>query len=700
MSETDRYIETFKQEAEELLSEMEDIVLAIEDNPDDQDNVNRLFRAMHTIKGSGAMFGFDDIAAFTHHVETALDKVRSGVLGVSKELIDIVLASRDQISVMLDAASGGPQADPAVTAAIIAKLNALLNGPSSALSDEPNQAPCDKADTSSGLETFSISFCPDQGIFATGTDPGMLLGELSELGECTITANVDRVPSIDELDPEICYLSWNVTLTTDKGINSIQDVFIFVDDTCQIEIVPLQTRSKQDTDESHKKLGEILIQNGDITPKDVAEALSKQKPIGELLVDSGVASQDKVAAALAKQQTTSKSVEKNDTLRVASDKLDVLVNLIGELVINQAQLAQVSARLDDMELATTVEGIERLTNELRDTILNIRMMPIGVTFGKFKRLVRDMSTELGKEIEMVTDGAETELDKTVIDRLSDPLVHLIRNSIDHGIESPEQREQEGKNRKGTIRLSAAHVGTNVVVSIQDDGKGLNKDVIHKKAIEKGLISPDMELQEKDIFSLIFLPGFSTAGTVTNISGRGVGMDVVRREIEALRGSINITSTLGKGTTIDLNLPLTLAIIEGLLVEVDDERYVIPLAVVEECQELTENRLAMSHDRNVIQVRGELVPFVRLREVFRVSGGSPAQEEVVVVGSGDSCVGIVVDHVIGDHQTVIKSLGKAYRDVEGVSGATILGDGSVALILDVPRLVNLAVALEEKYAVSA
>ena len=387
--------------------------------------------------------------------------------------------------------------------------------------------------------------------------------------------------------------------------------------------------------------------------------------------------------SVAAQQIAAKS----DSVRVPSDKLDALMNLVGELVTNQARLSQVARDAANISLQAPVEVAERLTDELRDIVLTIRLMPIGATFSRFKRLVRDLSGELHKHIELATEGAETELDKTVLDRLGDPLVHLIRNCIDHGIESPDERSRAGKPPIGTITLKAAHQGANVVISVIDDGAGLNTAAILAKARERGLVPADAELAESEIFALIFQPGFSTAEKVTDVSGRGVGMDVVKREVDSLRGSIGVHSEPGRGTRVDLSLPLTLAIIEGLLVHVAEDSYVIPLSAVEQCMELTPDRFATTSGRNVIQVQGAPVALVRLREIFRVPGARPPVEQAVVVNGGDVRVGIAVDQVVGNHQTVIKSLGNLYRRADCISGATITGDGNVALILDLAGIIR-------------
>jgi two-component system chemotaxis sensor kinase CheA len=700
-----QYAETFKEEAYELLAELESSLLELEDRPDDLELVGRVFRAMHTIKGSGAMFGFDDIAAFTHQVETAFDQVRSGRLAVSKKMISLTLAARDQIKAMLDGAGKEGLVDAGVTDRLIADFKELL-GQGETMSPAP-QAEDTRAlpsaeDTPAADDsvTYRIRFKPQQHIFANGTNPVALLHELSELGKCEIVAHTRNVPVLEDLDPECCYIFWDVILTTALGVNAIKDVFIFVEDDCELKIEIIDHGAMSGGDETYKKLGEILVERGDIALEDVQAILSTQKKVGELLVEKGLADPIQIQSALLEQQHVKETrevrrqkeelthaQEAGASIRVPAEKLDVLVNLVGELVTIQARLTETAAVRQDVELLSIAEEVERLTGELRDNALNIRMLPIGTTFNKFKRLVRDLSGELGKEIEMTTLGAETELDKTVIERLNDPLVHLIRNSIDHGIESPEVREAAGKPRQGKVVLAAIHSGDSVLLTIEDDGAGLNKEAIFAKAVEKGMVSPDAELSDQEIFNLIFAPGFSTASKVTSVSGRGVGMDVVKRAIDALRGSIAISARAGEGTVISVRLPLTMAIIESLLVQIGEDRFLIPLSLVDECIELTRADVAAAHGRDMATVRGHLIPYIPLRQKFNIAGAVPDIEQVVITQVNGTLVGFVVDHVIGEHQTVIKSLGRAYKNVEGMSGATILGDGSVALILDIPQLVN-------------
>ncbi|WP_305043377.1 chemotaxis protein CheA [Geoalkalibacter sp.] len=693
--------DAFREEAYELLAELETSLLELEDNPRDKDVIGRVFRAMHTIKGSGAMFGFDEISAFTHEIETVFDLVRNDEILVTKEMVDLCLLARDQIKAMLDAAGGHLEVDRSRTAHLVGAFRAFL--PQAAPAEaSPAAIPAPAAAEGAATRTWRIRFRPAHDIFANGTNPLALLRELCELGEARVVAQTDLIPPIDDLHPEVCYLYWDVILTTTADANAIRDVFIFVEDDCEMTLASIDDGGCLDDGDSRKLLGEILVERGDLSAADLERVLTERKRLGEVLVEDGLVKPGQVAAALAEQQALEKqrqnrpAADAASSLRVPAERLDKLVDLVGELVTVQSRLSQTAAGREDAVLTAVAEEVERLVEELRDLTLNIRMLPIGTTFSKFKRLVRDLSRELGKDIELETAGAETELDKTVIERLNDPLVHIIRNSIDHGIEMPEVRQVAGKPRQGTIHLSAIHSGDSVVIEIRDDGKGLDRDAIRRKAIEKGLLGEQDEPSDHDLFLLIFAAGFSTAQTVTSVSGRGVGMDVVRRAIDALRGTIDIHSEKGRGTTIRVRIPLTLAIIESLLVAIGKDRFVLPLSLVEECIELTEGDVAAAHGRNLVRVRDQLVPYLPLRRWFAMEGARPPIEQVVITSLGGQRVGFVVDHVIGEHQTVIKSLGRMYRDVQGISGATILGDGSVALILDVPQLLQGAEA-EEKVA---
>jgi two-component system chemotaxis sensor kinase CheA len=668
--------ETFRQEAQELLEQLEQTLLDLERAADNPDLVDTAFRALHTIKGSGAMFGFERVAAFTHHVETAFDLVRKGKAAASAELVATALAAKDHMRALIETPD---QASDANGDAILARLKAAVDG-------TPAPAPA----APKGAATWRIRFRLPKNALATGTNPLLLLRELSEMGRATITALTEDVPTLDEFEPADCRIGWDVLLTTEQSRSAIEQVFLFILDDMELKIDPVDGAGE-------KRLGEILVDRGDAPAKAVDEALAQQEKLGEILVKSNAASPAKVTAALAEQQhiRNETAAKAKESLRVPAERLDELMDRVAELVIAQSRLTQVAAASSDAQLKSVAEEIERISLELRDTTMSMRMVPIGSLFGRFRRLVHDLSRDLGKEIALTTVGEETELDKTVIEKLNDPLVHLIRNSIDHGLERPADREAAGKGKQGRITLSARHVGAEVLISIVDDGRGLDRARIQQRAEENGLIQPGAKLTDNELFQVLFEPGFSTAREVTNLSGRGVGMDVVKRTIEALRGSIDISTKPGQGTELTLRLPLTLAIIDGLLVRVGKSRYIMPLSAVEECVELSAAEDARSTGRSFLNIRGDLVPFLRLRELFKATTPPDKFQKVVVVSAGDLRVGLVVDQVIGDHQTVIKSLSKLHADTETFSGATILGDGGVALILDIGHLVAYGQAREEE-----
>ncbi len=680
------YGDTYREEAYELLTELESSLLELEKNPSDMDLVGRVFRAMHTIKGSGAMFGFDDIAAFTHDIETVYDLVREKKIEVTNELISLTLRASDQIRKMVD----GDELHDMDTAAITRSFQAMIPG-ENGTEDKSSEEIMETDREETGESTFRIHFKPAGNLFVNGTNPIFLFNELKEIGHVTITAGLNDIPPIDKLDPEYCYLYWEILLTTEKNEESVRDVFIFVEDDSDISIEEVD---RELIDEGKDvKLGEILLERKALPEDALGEALGKQKRLGEILIDSNAVDRATIKSALVEQhhirdvKEEKKRVEETSSLRVASEKLDTLVNLVGELVTVQAQLTEYISTHDCPDLLRITEEVERLSGELRDNAMSIRMMPIGTTFNKFKRLVRDLSKDLGKNVELKTAGGETELDKTVIDKLNDPMVHIIRNCIDHGIETPDLREVSGKRSAGTIHLSAVHSGGSVLIRISDDGAGLDVKAIRRKAEAKGLISPDVDLTEKEIHSLIFEPGFSTAESVTDVSGRGVGMDVVKRSIENLRGTIFIESAEGDGTIITLKLPLTLAIIDGLLVGIGDEYYVVPLSAVEECVKIPRRTADRARERQMMTFREKVIPYLSVRDLLGSKTDPPDIEPVVITEVNGETVGLGVDNLIGQYQTVIKNISKLYKDISGISGATILGDGTVALILDVPGLVK-------------
>jgi len=501
-----------------------------------------------------------------------------------------------------------------------------------------------------------IRFRPNPAMLATGGRPLALLKDLKDLGPCEAVAHLDRTPALDAIQPDLCYLWWSIRLRTACGENAIRDVFIFVEDGSELDV-------------------ERVV----AAPQPAPEAGDAKQRAGG----------SRPAAASPTPAGPARAAAREATVRVPSNRLDRLVNLVGELVMNHSRLAQAASLHGAAEFANPVQELERLVAELRDNVLGIRMLPIGTLFGRFRRLVHDLSAELGKEADLVTEGAETELDKSILDQLGDPLVHCLRNCLDHGVEPPEEREAKGKPRRGTIRLAAMHAGSDVVVSISDDGRGVDRASVRAKAVERGLIAPDAVLNDKEIFNLLLLPGFSTARKVTNVSGRGVGMDVVKRQIDALRGGLTLASEAGRSTVVSITLPLTLAIIDGLLVQVGADQFIVPMAAVTENVELPGAQRARNNGRNVIAVRGDLVPYIDLRRTFQIPGAPPPIEKVVIVRHEEHRVGLVVDCVLGTHQTVIQSLGKVFRNVEVVSGATIMGDGRVVLILDVAAAIRYA-----------
>lgn len=707
----DQVAGVFFDEANELLDNLEGYLLTLESEPDNQEVISAVFRAMHTIKGSSGMFGFDEISKFTHKMENIFDMVRNGLVPVTPQLINLTLQARDHIRTLL-----GAEITPELQNAsqfIIEELNRCVEPYQTNSETESQNSPPSPQELTTQIalktetvtqeeelpqQTWRISFIPSEKIMQNGTRPELLVKELVEMGTATVVTFQDKIPVLSKLNPDNCYLYWDIILTTTKSENDIRDVFIFVDDESTIKIEKINDTG------IHKKLGEILISRNLVSEEDLTRVIEEQKKVGDLLVSKNVVSQQQIDAALAEQQHLNKlNKEKeiaqntlpaqnqsplaNQTIRVNSLKLDQLVDLVGELVTFNARLSSMASEIRNSSLSALTELGENLIFALRDTSMDMRMLPIGTIFSRFRRLVHDLSGQLGKNIELVTEGAETELDKTVIEKLNDPLVHLIRNSCDHGIENPEKRAMLGKNATGTVKLSAKHAGAFVLITISDDGGGLNREAILNKALEKGIIKNTEQMTDQQVNELIFQPGFSTAKEVSSVSGRGVGMDVVKRDIDSLGGSISIESTPGKGSSFILKIPLTLAIIDGMMVQIGENKYVIPVSGVEECIEFEpkdNSDFLCSH----IIARDEYLPCINMRKYFELEGAVPEEQQVVVVNDQNSKMGIIVDHIIGNHQTVIKPLGKLFKRIEGLSGSTILGDGTVALILDIFRLSDI------------
>ncbi|MGY3605170.1 MULTISPECIES: chemotaxis protein CheA [unclassified Bradyrhizobium] len=670
--------EIFRQEASELFETLEGALLDLGLRPDDRELVDSAFRALHTIKGSGAMFGFDKVAAFTHEFETAFELVRKGEIKPTQELIAVALAAKDYIRALIEAPDS---ADSIIGDAILDDLKRFVSPVEQVL---PVESEIDTPPASESRPAgWQLRLEFESHILRNGSNPLDLLDDLCKLGPCFVVPVTDGVPLLDELEPEDCYLKWDVTLHSGCDKDAIDDVFMFVQDEMKLTLVPLAQVERAAPTFAMAE----------------AEPVAPPVPAPAPTASSVPAAAEPATPPERKRDEPKRAEERGiATVRVQAERLDELMDRVGELVIAQARLSQLAAAGSDLSIKMIAEEIERLAGSLRDTTMGARMVPIGSLFGRFRRLVHDLSRDLGKPVEFVTSGEDTELDKTMIECLADPLVHLIRNAVDHGIEDSATRAAAGKTEQGRIELQAVHSGAQVLVTVKDNGGGLNTARIRAKAEEQGLIAPGAAMSDHEIHQFLFHPGFSTAQTISALSGRGVGMDVVKRTIENMRGSIDLSTKTGEGTNVTLRLPLTLAIIEGLLIRVGEGRYIIPLPAVEECVELTADD-ERSRGRNFLNVRGNLVPFLRLRDILDVSGMPGQHQKTIIISTGETRVGLVADQIIGNHQTVIKSLSKLHSDVTIFSGATILGDGTAALILDVAQLVALAQSRAEKQQMS-
>ncbi|MBU3697336.1 chemotaxis protein CheA [Dechloromonas sp.] len=717
----DELTSVFIQEGREQLQAMETGLLDLEQQPDNHDNINGIFRAAHTIKGASGVIECHYIEAFMHKVENVLDRLRNGEIGVSDELTGLLLRSCDHLGRLMDVLESGaaaPEADVQQAGdALLVELAVYTNsGQKPATGGGLVEMDADVEASGGGVVNtdswhISVRFGPH--MLRGGMDPLSFIRFLSSLGEIVALETIpDAMPTAADMDPESCYLGFEIRLQTRSSKADIERVFDFCRDDCDLRILPPNSKLSEylklihDLPEDEMRLGEILVRCGALTAAELEAGLDSQHDalkadqdaeseapqIGEILVEQKVVHKAVVEAAASKQASVSekKAVEAR-LIRVQADKLDQLIDLVGELVIAGASANLLAQRSGQSELVESTSILSRLVEDIRDSALQLRMVQIGETFNRFNRVVRDVAKELGKEIDLVITGAETELDKSVVEKIGDPLMHLVRNSMDHGIESPEVREAAGKVRHGTVGLNAYHDSGSIVIEVVDDGAGLPRDKIFAKAVEKGLVQPTQTLTDQEIINLIWEPGFSTAEKVTNLSGRGVGMDVVRRNIQSLRGSCEVSSIEGAGTTFTIRLPLTLAIIDGFLVGVGRAAYVIPLDMVIECIELKDN----TAERDFLNLRGEVLPFVRLREMFEIEGERPVRENIVVVQYAGQKAGIVVDQLMGEFQTVIKPLSSIFRHLRGIGGSTILGSGEVALILDVQSLVQRNARSEER-----
>jgi two-component system chemotaxis sensor kinase CheA len=718
----DELLGVFVIEAREQLEALENGLMQIEQGDREAETINAVFRAAHTIKGASGVAEVTPIEKFTHVLENVLDRLRNGEIEVSGEMISALLNGCDHIGALLtkvEQEQSEPDPDlQAAGEAIVERLRGFAGGaqPTPAKSGLPDHqnSEVERADGAStaGHDCWHISLRFGHDVLRNGMDPLAFLRYLLSLGEIAhMTTLWDAMPEAEEMDPESCYLGFEINFRSHASKDKIEAVFDFCRDQCELHILPPSSKISdfmaliEALPEESMRLGEILVKSGALTEEELDQGLIKQETaaegaaaaegppphIGKILVDERVVQPEIVEAAITKQkQVGEKKAAEARLIRVQADKLDHLIDLVGELVIAGASANLLAQKSKQGTLVEATSVLSRLVENIRDSALQLRMVQIGDTFNRFHRVVRDTSKEMGKELELTIKGAETELDKTVVEKIGDPLMHLVRNAMDHGIEPAEVRAARGKPVAGHIGLNAYHDSGSIVIEVTDDGGGLPKEKIRKKAIEKGIISESQPLSDMEVANLIFEPGFSTAEKVTNISGRGVGMDVVRSNIRALRGSVEVHSEEGIGSRFIIRLPLTLAIIDGFLVGVEKSSYVIPLEMVVECMELQE----ASVDRNYLNLRGEVLPVVRLRELFDEPGETPKRENVVVVKSGSQKAGIVVDVLHGEFQTVIKPLGNLFRHLRGISGSTILGSGDVALILDVQALARLAANAEE------
>ncbi len=671
MIDLDKVRETFFAECEDHVAAMESSILELEENPGDGELLNCIFRAAHSIKGNSGCLGFQQIYSFTHTMETLLERLRSGEMEVSGDITSLLLESVDCIKVLVDAAREGNGCAETV-GDTLKRLEALLSEDGGAQAGR-DRTPCPQTRTPSGAARYRIVFEPGRELLKRGMDPLKILQELSTLGRLVkVEPDLSRLPGIHELDPELCYLSWEILLESDVDESVLQGVFDFVRDESRVEITRVDPCGAVETE------GEDTGLSVQPVPADA----------GKVRKDAGTAG--------GRERKASQSSE-STTIRVDTEKVDKLVNLVGELLITQSMVSQLTSELVQNRsnpLFNAVAQLERNTMEIQETVMSVRMLPVGSVFNRFKRLVRDLAVAREKKVRLMIEGEDTELDKTVIEMLVDPLTHLLRNCVDHGIEAPEVRRAAGKPEEGTIRLTAFHEGGKVIITVEDDGRGIDRDAVLKKAVEKGLVEDGAALSDREVYSLILMPGFSTAERITDVSGRGVGMDVVKRNIEGMGGSVTIETEKGSFTRFVLKLPLTLAIIEGLTVSVGGEKFIIPITTVLESKRPSRSEVkTVESEGEVMNFRGSYVPIIRLHRLFGLKGArhTPWEALVVVVSVDGKEYGLLVDELLGEQQVVIKGLG-SLQGVPGIAGATILGDGRVALILDGAGIIKRGLGL--------
>ena len=670
----DNFQQKFIEEATDLINNLEVAVLSLEKDISNKDLIAEVFRIMHSLKGGGGMFGFEEISNFTHNLETIYDEVRNGNLNITKELLEITFSSVDHLRNLLDP-------DALNDVQINNNHKILLNQVQSILANKDsnnNSLPINNTEEHEErkLNTFYIYFAPNESIMDNGSNPLYLIDELCALSEKNIVLpRTDKIPMLSRFNVSKCYTAWEIFMVSESQMHEIQDVFIFVEDESEIEIQSIANFDLISNETFTNTIHELYSKKNHFDTNEIQAIVKKIENEKESLV---VNINEKLKV-FTKENIIS-------SIRVSSDKIDQLMNLVSELVTTQASLSLYVEENQIYELNILAENIENITRQLRDTAFSISLIPIETMLARFHRLIRDLSAEFHKNIEFITEGAETELDKTLIQGLTDPLMHIIRNSVDHGIEPEDERIKKGKTPQGMIYFKAFYSGANVVIKIQDDGRGIDIEKVKQKAIDKEIISPDTKLTNKEILDLVFIPGFSTAQNITDVSGRGVGMDVVKRKIDEIRGTVELESKENVGTTITIKLPLTLSIIDGLLVTIGNTKYVMPLSLVNKIYAY-EHTTFKNAFNNIVVVDGEQIPFYYLRNEFSIPGEPIEVEQLVLVKYEDRKIGLVVDNVIGEYQAVLKPLGKLYKNHEIISGATILGDGTIALVLDTNKIIH-------------
>ena len=674
-------LDGYKAENDELLQQMEDSLMDIQENGMDDENINAVFRAAHTIKGSSGMFGIDYIVNFTHIAENLLDKIRNHKIEINDDIIEILLACKDQMQTLVDFVMADPEGKPdeeiqSNSETLINELQVFLDGNSETKvekvieKEEIVETEKEKDSSNNKVNKYKIKISFGSDTFQHGFDTYTFLHYLQEIGTVkSIKTDLDSIPLFNEIDPTLCYLAYTIKMESDKDIKTIESSFDFVKETSKISVKNLSEKKKK-----VKKEKIVEIEEKDIV-------VTKENP----KVETQVIDSKTTLPIKAKKTTT--AVKQTNYIRIEASKVDSLINQIGEMVIANAAVMQKATDLKNSELIETVSTVTRMLEEVRENAMQIRLVPIGETFNKFKRIVHDTANKVGKKVDLIINGGETELDKTVIEKIADPLVHLIRNSVDHGIETPEDRKKFNKPEVGVLELNAYHDAGSIAIEIVDDGKGLDTELLLAKGVEKGLVKDGDELSEKEIFDLILQPGFSMAKEVSDISGRGVGMDVVKRNISDLHGNIEINSTKSKGTKITIRLPLTLAIIDGFLTKVGDTYIIIPLEMLVECIELNKNKKSQMRNNSYINLRGKVLPLLNIGDYFSIESSNTNRSNVIVIQYGGQTMGVIVDELLGEIQTVIKPMGKLFKNLSYFSGSTILGSGEVALIMDIPIMIG-------------